>query len=80
MAVICRKQASQCVWQPEDDDVLGHSVESMQSATITIRWSEESDGTRHVEFRSDDPEAEQVLMGLLDRAARATVDAEATPV
>jgi hypothetical protein len=76
MPVICRKIASQCVWEPDDDDVAGHALETTRTATITISWSEETDGPRHVELRSDDPEAEHVLIGLLERAARVATEGQ----
>jgi hypothetical protein len=65
MALICRKLV--CVSSPEDDDVIAHSATPTHTATMTITWTEDAAGDRHVEVRSDDAEAERILLELLNR-------------
>lgn len=50
-----------------DGDVSGHAFTPTHTATISISWREEPNGERQIEFTSDDPDAQSVLMDLLNR-------------
>jgi hypothetical protein len=68
MPMVCRTKTWLCEWVPDDEDVFGHAVDTRRSATTTITWTEDPDGT--IEIRSDDPEADRILRTLLERAGR----------
>jgi len=52
-----------------DDDVVGHTLVAEHEATISISWRDEPNGERRIEFTSDDPDAQALLMDLLNRTA-----------
>lgn len=50
----------------DDDDVVGHGLEQLRSATVTISWTEDENGVRQLDIRADDPDAVRILMGAID--------------
>ena len=52
---------------PNDDDVSGHAFVPTHNATITMTWSKDEDSNERVDFTSDDPEAEKLLLAMLNR-------------
>jgi voltage-gated potassium channel Kch len=65
MAIVCRKTASQCAWDPDDEDVLGHAAIREVTATVTITVSEDADGEEVLRISADDPEVEELLASRL---------------
>ena len=65
MAIVCRKLASQCAWDPDDEDVLGHAVIREVSATVTITVAKDADGEEVLRIRADDPDIEELLASRL---------------
>ncbi len=54
-----------------DDDVQGHSFTPTRTATVSLSWNEDPNGDIHVDFQSDDPDAQRILAGLLVREDQA---------
>jgi len=49
-----------------DDDVEGHAFTPTRTAEVTMTWSKDENGEEKVNFHSDDPDAEKVLLAIIN--------------